>query len=113
MDRQELKRKCVAKLLPKCTSEKNAADVYESFVSGIEKASWHLMNLSTRDEVVTTSIIKVIKDDVVDIVLSNWVEGEYNHYFNDFDVAHAIGAVLLMRVHRPGGESYVYEKTSY
>ena len=113
MDHQKIKEKCVAKLRPRCTSEENAVIIYEDFVRNITKSSWHLMNLSTRDEVMTTAIIQAIKDDVVNIVLHNWAEGEYNHYPNDSDVAHAVGAVLLLLTNDVGGESYVYEKASY
>lgn len=113
MDRQKIKERCVAKLRPRCTSEDDAIEVYEDFARSITKSAWHLLNLSTRDEVMTTAIVKAIKDDIVSIVLYNWVEGEYNHYPNDSDVAHAIGAVLLLLTNDVGGESYVYEKASY
>ena len=106
MECEELKAKCVAKLLPRCTSEENANEVYDDMVSGISQAAWHLLDLATRDEVMTTAIIQSIKDDVCKIVLLRWTDGSCTHFPNNSDVAHAIGTVLLALTNdRKGGEA--------
>lgn len=113
MEPKDLKEKCIAKLLPRCTSVDNAIEVYEDMSSGIVQAAWHLMNLSTRDDVMTTAIIQAIRDDIVKIVMQNWVDGACTHFPNNSDVAHAIGAVLLLMTNDIKVESEVYERVDF
>ena len=113
MDRHVLKERCIKKLLGRCTSKENAIDLYDDFVRGISESAWHLMNLSIRDEVMTTTILKATKDSITDVVLDNWVEGEYNHFPNNSDIAHAIGAVLVARCYSSTGGTDIYEQASY
>lgn len=113
MDQNAIKEQCIAKFLDQCTNRESAAVLYDDFVRRVTESAWHLVNLSTRDEVITTTIIKAIKTCVVNIVLHNWVEGAYNHYPNTSDIAHAVGAALVVQCYTGSGGADVYEKATY
>ena len=113
MDQNFIREQCIVKFSDQCTDSENAAALYDDLVRRVAESAWHLVNLSTRDEVMTTTIVKAIKADVTNIVLHNWVEGEYNHYPNTSDIAHAVGAALVVQCYASSGGTDVYEKATY